>query len=353
MESNGIIIVDSTRRGKRMPDALSKTVPIWCSVINKAIFNSDDFFVPPQVVSEHEKSQIYSLIPLFVQKLITSNALNIVNCNNETVREKIKKPLRPIWITPDTFDQITISQTNWSQVKEFYPIICCTSSRNDRRPGYVQGAADDHEGWAPKGFNSEILWNNLNTFADISLTDESLHDKIYDIIQKKNSFSVVPSGTVSENYSYILPSNIAIGIAKEVLSFPVENETFTLLINMSENEIPPNSLSKTIKYLHFPTPKGKKGSKTLRQNLPTLISSIQNYVDVDLPFPRTLVICDTGSDISVGVCLVLLCLFPPKPEYQKALNKEAIRQRLVWITSQRKVNPSRSTLTSVNSYLIM
>jgi tRNA A64-2'-O-ribosylphosphate transferase len=32
-----IILVDSTRSGKRIPDALSKTVPIWCAVVNRAM----------------------------------------------------------------------------------------------------------------------------------------------------------------------------------------------------------------------------------------------------------------------------------------------------------------------------
>jgi tRNA A64-2'-O-ribosylphosphate transferase len=35
-----IILVDSTRSGKRFPDALSKTVPIWCAVINLAVATS-------------------------------------------------------------------------------------------------------------------------------------------------------------------------------------------------------------------------------------------------------------------------------------------------------------------------
>lgn len=30
-------MIDSTRNGKRIPDSFSKTVPIWCSVINRAI----------------------------------------------------------------------------------------------------------------------------------------------------------------------------------------------------------------------------------------------------------------------------------------------------------------------------
>jgi len=31
------LIVDSTRKGKRVPDALSKTIPIWCATINNAV----------------------------------------------------------------------------------------------------------------------------------------------------------------------------------------------------------------------------------------------------------------------------------------------------------------------------
>ncbi len=37
-EYNGVIIVDSTRRGKSFPDSLSKTVPIWCCVLNRFIY---------------------------------------------------------------------------------------------------------------------------------------------------------------------------------------------------------------------------------------------------------------------------------------------------------------------------
>ncbi len=75
-----LILVDSTRAGKRLPDALSKTVPIWCAVVNRAIrlrggfvdievpssSSSDvaaadtdlDLHTPPGSVSPHEHSQI-------------------------------------------------------------------------------------------------------------------------------------------------------------------------------------------------------------------------------------------------------------------------------------------------------
>ena len=35
----GCVLIDSTRRGKRYPDALSKTVPIWCAVLNLSLIH--------------------------------------------------------------------------------------------------------------------------------------------------------------------------------------------------------------------------------------------------------------------------------------------------------------------------
>jgi len=90
-----------------------------------------------------------------------------------------------------------------------------------------------------------------------------------------------------------------------------------------------------------------------------------------------LVTCETGTDLSVGVALMLLCLFydqggqvkvvsdshsdpdqsaanllqthPP----EKLVDKSFIRQRLAWImSSQSSANPSRSTLQSVNAFLM-
>lgn len=38
-QKGGCIIVDSTRKGKRFPDSMSKTIPIWACVLNRAIEN--------------------------------------------------------------------------------------------------------------------------------------------------------------------------------------------------------------------------------------------------------------------------------------------------------------------------
>lgn len=64
------IIVDSTRRGKSMPDALSKTIPIWCAVINRSLFGemdeSHELRTPKEVVGASEHVQIEALLPGFV-----------------------------------------------------------------------------------------------------------------------------------------------------------------------------------------------------------------------------------------------------------------------------------------------
>ena len=38
-EKGGCIIIDSTRKGKKFPDSMSKTIPIWCCVLNRSIYN--------------------------------------------------------------------------------------------------------------------------------------------------------------------------------------------------------------------------------------------------------------------------------------------------------------------------
>ena len=52
-----------------MPDALSKSVPIWCAVINRVASKGQEWgkaYFPPESVPTQEISSIESLIPAFV-----------------------------------------------------------------------------------------------------------------------------------------------------------------------------------------------------------------------------------------------------------------------------------------------
>ena len=84
-EENGLmdgeiscIIVDSTRRGKRMPDALSKTIPVWCTVINRLLFQerleSHVLRTPPEAVGTSEYAQMESRIDGFVEETMVNQA---------------------------------------------------------------------------------------------------------------------------------------------------------------------------------------------------------------------------------------------------------------------------------------
>lgn len=90
-----LILVDSTRSGKRIPDALSKTVPIWCAVINRAMLllhphlRENDtkrswdtaLYTPPATVSKLEHHEIEKRLDgwaaaLAVSSLICTTALS-------------------------------------------------------------------------------------------------------------------------------------------------------------------------------------------------------------------------------------------------------------------------------------
>lgn len=58
-----------------MPDALSKTVPIWCCVMNRVLFpdmGPHDLHTPPQAVSASEHAQIERRIDGFVKQFLVS-----------------------------------------------------------------------------------------------------------------------------------------------------------------------------------------------------------------------------------------------------------------------------------------
>lgn len=74
------IIVDSTRRGKSMPDALSKTIPIWCAVINRLLFEdmyeSHKLSTPKDVVGSSEHTKIEELLHGFVDNVKVNKTSN-------------------------------------------------------------------------------------------------------------------------------------------------------------------------------------------------------------------------------------------------------------------------------------
>ncbi|ODN72809.1 hypothetical protein, variant [Cryptococcus amylolentus CBS 6039] len=157
-ERGGLILVDSTRKGKRMPDGLSKTVPIWCAVINLAISLREkrgeewdtQIYMPPQIVPATERSQIEARLQGWAESLERSTL----------PLPKLSKPLRPFFLHPSTSSPPFIADS-----VDFTPIMCLSASRwvnegGDKIPSvtsvglrkvgfeYVPGGGDDDELWA-------------------------------------------------------------------------------------------------------------------------------------------------------------------------------------------------------------
>ena len=79
-ESRCCIVVDSTRKGKKFPDSFSKTIPIWCAVLNRTARIIGKKSCPedprdielnlPEWVPAEEKMMIEENLDNWVQKLM-------------------------------------------------------------------------------------------------------------------------------------------------------------------------------------------------------------------------------------------------------------------------------------------
>ncbi|BBN00007.1 tRNA A64-2'-O-ribosylphosphate transferase [Marchantia polymorpha subsp. ruderalis] len=200
-ERGGCFIVDATRKGKRFPDAMSKTIPIWACVLNRALadyrtLHAQEMLDPsaeqtgnghlendsrgggktgnsdlendwdcslhlPVWISHVEKGNIESRIQSWVESL-KSTVVDL-----ETLAKTLKKPLRPLWISQSSV--IWLNELPEVDEWSFTPIILVSASRpsiftqrytdEDFSWSYIPGAADDEESWA-RGLTPALFWTH-------------------------------------------------------------------------------------------------------------------------------------------------------------------------------------------------
>ncbi|KAF2262086.1 hypothetical protein CC78DRAFT_618879 [Lojkania enalia] len=339
--SGGCVIVDSTRRGKSMPDALSKTIPIWCCVVNRAVFGERyELYTPPNAVSESERVQIESRVDGFVKQF-----LEICKPDIELMRRKLRKPLRPIWVT-----QASSLPLSPPVFEDFCPIVLCTASRRVHggeasEGGYIQGAADDQEAWAC-GLTSKVFWENKDQM--LSTNAEDLPGLIEELMKNEKGEEAIPILLKPTQTLYISSSQ------------NVDIEQYDAIVSCTPDQLTTTNpdFVKTKTYLQLNCTTGKLGSRDLRTqlvHLPTFFETLPIEIG-------NILICDptpAGNDLAVGAALVILCLYTDdngkisnRPVRRK-IDKTFIKQRLTWITtSSPLLNPSRATLQSVNAFLM-
>ncbi|KAG7707710.1 hypothetical protein KL914_002531 [Ogataea haglerorum] len=334
----GVLIIDSTRRGKKIPDSLSKTIPIWCAVLNaiRDGRNDTELFSPLKTIARSEHIRICEKLPQLVEK---ARRLDVIS--QQQLKKLFDKPLKPVWITPHSK---LPSEAPIPDQLPYIPIYLVTASFQCQDGTlsmdnflYVQGAADDHELWS-NGLTPKLLWNHLDYFRERERTDEELEDFIMSIRSKEAS-----SAQVYTNLLEVRPRLFKAKLATQCIqSLP----NYDLVVVLDEKvTIVSRDWNEKPVFLHLPLTSGsKKSGKELRNKLPIIMKEV---IPAFSAKQRILVLCGTGCDLSVGVILCLL-----STETQN-IDKSRIRKHLIELISlDKEINPSRATLNSVNTYLM-
>ncbi|KKK15061.1 hypothetical protein P175DRAFT_0257179 [Aspergillus ochraceoroseus IBT 24754] len=341
-EHGGCIIVDSTRRGKLMPDALSKTIPIWCAVVNRALFPSETAYhsvkFPPNYLGISEESQIEQRINGFV------DSLKGLKLDLDELRQQLGKPIRLAWANRSYFHPTDLHKGNGYNLF----VLCSASKRvhgaEISEGGYIQGAGDDSEGWA-HGLTPPVFWAHKSTL--LAQAEEDLPEVIEDLLQEYRKQDVGHQATLvaPTRNLYISQTNPDIN----------ESGRYDLVIDCNGR---PSAVEETPKRLNLGCASSKLGGRDLRNHLDKVRAFIRSQLGSD-PSQSLLVTCESGKDLSAGTLLSIICLFYndagefTEPRVDQVIGKQFIRQRLAWIVSSKHdVNPSRSTLQSVNAFLM-
>lgn len=325
-----------------MPDAMSKTIPIWITVMNRLLFPDDSeshhLRTPLDVISESEHAQIEARLEDCVQ------AARGLRLDLDQLRQKLhNKAIQVTWQRPG--DSVPGQREEGTSNL----ILLCTASNQTSNAtsatsDYVQGAADDPESWS-LGLGASCFWAHE---AELLSTSE---DCLPSLIERL----VAEAGLTSSVRSPILVKptcSLWIGDNASVATIGPE---FDVVLSCSTTSIASLSTATDLHYVNLTCATGKVGSRQLRAQLPKL-----EQLRFSLkPSGKILVTCESGKDLAVGIALAMLCLcFDEQGTLRpfmtdQNVNKTTIKQRLSWImVSMPDASPSRATLQSVNAFLM-
>ena len=298
----GAVVVDSTRRGKNLPDAFSKTVPIWVAVVNRALFPEAvemhhlQIPPPPSALGSSEISQIELRLDDFT-KIFCSLGLDL-----QGLRMQLGRPICIRWAINGHFspghggsnDPHEEAGSFSSSDQAYHHIILCSASRRVwgaeiSEGGYIQGAGDDSEGWS-HGLTAQLFWEHKELLVRTS--EDELPALITGLVEQDQSRHS------STKVTRVVPtSNIYLALG------PLEKfEGFEVIINCQGDE--QGSISS---HLYLNCRSGKLGSKDLRDKLPFAVDAVSKQLSKH-PESQILVTCSTGKDLSIGVAVAVLCL---------------------------------------------
>lgn len=381
-EHGGCILVDSSVR-KTLPDSFSRTIPIWCAVMNRIALkyrtelgvplsssscsknvNDDDvrwdtaLHTPSPIVPPEEYLEISNLIDSRVELLYQSKAIVDVS----RFVDIMTTPIRAIWVANESMQHDTINSLSSSiDADKYFTIVCCNPSHYNTDGGrhihkidncnerggdhdkeenafnqqsyfYIPGAADDEASWS-RNLTPELFWMNREKILDPTLTEDEtdvmidsiVHDSQMNLHKNMGSIEDINS---SSDMDRIGEMNLWIG-SRRAGRPPECWERFDAVLNVSECEYP--NMQQSIE-------ENRIGSLSTRSfyylQLPIDEGkkdkhNLERWMPVGLVFighhlqqnRRVLVHCAQGRDPSVAIVLSFVALYCI-PSYPLSLKPE-------------------------------
>ena len=375
----GCILVDSSVR-KLLPDSFSRTIPIWCAVMNRialkyradlgltspSLYANDNdewdiaLHTPSSIVSPEEYLEITNLIDARVELLYQSRA--IVDIHRFV--EIMTKPIRAIWVANGSVQYDTISSISHPlsiEVDKYFTIVCCNPSHyntdggrhhvqkidndnydngcdNDNAPDafnqqsyyYMPGAADDEDAWS-RNLSPELFWKNRNKILDPTLTEDetdAIIDTIIHDLQLQppiNSKGSIDDETLSiSDADRIGDMNLWIG-SRSAGRSPACWERFDAILTVeyrdmyqSIEEEAQSQITPSCYYLQLPVEEGKRDKHELEKWMPVGLVFIVLHLQQNR---LVLVHSAKGRDHSVAIVLAFVALYCA-PTYPLRLKPE-------------------------------
>ncbi len=229
---NTVFVVDSTGNpAKVYPDALSKTIPIWASVMNRLFCadgaNGDESVILPNVISERESRELRETVERKINDWVELAKSVLPEHLLELAKQKHNKPKRiiPIFVSSrDSFDASVLMDD--STIK----IICVSAGSSNTThtdDTYILGAGDDEEMWS-HGLTAEMFWNQPGEFLRHT-TDAELEAYIRETVRSTTSESCIQNEVMNDPiYGRI---SVSTTTTKAIYEISIQCDTRTITLN--------------------------------------------------------------------------------------------------------------------------
>ncbi|WFD29340.1 tRNA A64-2'-O-ribosylphosphate transferase [Malassezia sp. CBS 17886] len=320
---SGCILVDSTRKGKRFPDALSKTVPIWCAVLTMA--STARYAMPPPTSAA-------DLLHVPHDAVSDTTLLD-----SDLPIPRLTKRLQPHFVYPTHTPRLS----EHTSATRHYVVLVSASVVGDVPLGhanYVQGAGDDHESWA-RGLTPSLFWAHAT--ALLSAAHDELDALVDELVAGKGGAARAAMNITALTSIGHDPSRSSPALGTQ--SGPFAASTAALALGI---------------------PRGKRGLADFSRALPRVVDAATEAL---LRGGHVLVTDDDG-DISGGLAVAVLAAcyderralvgdgaqapYGALTQHRRILSKDVTQRRLQWFVSSCAAAPSRSHLQRVNAFLM-